>query len=95
MHDSFEGQNLASLNILVQSSGGTPSTANDCKKWRAQYGHEDVVTLYDSTGQAQVLWHNNYTALSVFVDGDFIIEHKFNTDVQSQVTAEIQKLLAD
>lgn len=56
-------------------------------------GHEDVVTLFASSGQASVLWHNNYTALSVYVDGDRVVTGKANTDVQPQIEAAISQAL--
>ncbi len=57
-------------------------------------GHEDVLTLYASSGQFNPLWHNNYTALSVFLDSDRVITQKFNTDVRPQIEAAITAALS-
>jgi len=78
----------------VETSSGGPPNATACQQFRAKYGHEDVVTLFASSGQANVLWHNNYTALSVFMDKDRVITNKFNSDIKTQIVGEISKVLA-
>ncbi|MFT7624631.1 MAG: hypothetical protein ACI9WU_003819, partial [Myxococcota bacterium] len=96
VHDFFwsEGSELATVVILVQSGSNQPPTKSDCSAFRQQMDHDNVVTLYASTGQANVLWQNNLTALSVFVDGNRVITNKANTDVQGQIESEIQKAIS-
>lgn len=79
--------------VLVQNKFSQAPTAADCTAFRSQHGHQDVITLYDNANQMNALWHTNFTALSVFVDQERVIKHKFNTDNQGAIEAEITKVL--
>jgi hypothetical protein len=94
IHDSFAGQGLASVNIVVETGLGDPPDADYCKLWRDQYGQEDVITLYDPTGAVLALWPGGSSSLSAYVDDSRIIVSKLvhNSDVQA-IKAEIQKAL--
>lgn len=84
---------MASVVVLVQTSTYGAPTATACKQFRDKYGHDDVVTLYAPTNQLNPLWDNNYTALSVFVDSDRVIQGKAHTDNKTSLTASISALL--
>lgn len=83
MHDSFAGQGLASVNIVVATGANEPPDADYCALWRQEHGHEDVVTLFDPTGEVLQLWSAT-SSLSAFIDQDRVIvsklEHTSNID---------------
>ncbi|MBK7399585.1 MAG: redoxin domain-containing protein [Myxococcales bacterium] len=91
---SFAGANVASVNVLFQSTSGAPPTAADCKAWRTAFKMDQVVTLYDPTGAMQPLWDNSYTALSVFVDRKHVIVSKSHSDSAATITTAIQAAAA-
>ena len=79
--------------VLVQTSRRQAPSERDCRQWREQYGHADVLTLYDPVNAWQILPEEPYTALSVFVDKGRVITQKFHSDVQPQVEGAIQAAL--
>lgn len=94
--DSFAGQNVASLNIIIQNGQAQPPDAAYCKVWRAQHGHEDVVTLYDPTGAVLALWNGGgSSSYSAFIDSDRVIVSTLahNGDI-SAIEAGIEGALA-
>jgi thiol-disulfide isomerase/thioredoxin len=93
VHDSFAGKNVASVNILVETSAYQPPDEASCKAWREQYKMDDVLTLYDPTGATFKLWDNNYTALSVFVDKDRKIVSKSHSDTTTALQSGIEQAL--
>ena len=78
--------------MLYETSNSERPTAEDCVAWRDQYGHQDVITLYDPTGAATALWEENFTALNVVLD-DQVIEAKLHTDQQPTIRAAIDAAL--
>jgi thiol-disulfide isomerase/thioredoxin len=90
VYQQFAGENLAVVNVLVESATGDPPTPQDCHNWREAYAQDRVITLYDPNGASVVLWEQNYTALSVFLDEDRVIVNKLHTDVESQIVAAIE-----
>ena len=81
------------VNVLVQSSAYATPTAQDCQAWRAQYGHDAVLTLYDDSAASTALWDNSYTALSVFMNQDQVVIKKLHSDVQATIDLEMKVLL--
>jgi hypothetical protein len=94
--DSFAGQNVASVNIVLENAQAQPADANYCKTWRAAHGQEDVVTLYDPTGAVLALWNGGgSTSYSAFIDSDRVIVSKLeHTADQNAIKAGIEGALA-
>lgn len=74
--DEYAPKGLVAVNILVQDGQGNPSSAAFCKQWHETYGHEDVLPLYDPTGNILQLWPGGSSSLSAFVDKDRVIQSK-------------------
>lgn len=74
--DEYAPKGLVAVNILVQDGQGNPSSAAFCKQWHETYGHEDVLPLYDPTGNILQLFPGGSSSLSAFVDGDRVIQSK-------------------
>lgn len=93
MHDSFEGQDLASVNIVVATGANEPPDAAYCALWREEHGQEDVVTLFDPTGAVLALWSGS-SSLSAFIDEDRVIVSKLvHTSDIDAIKAGIQGAL--
>ena len=91
----FEGQNVAAVQVLVAAYAyGQPPTTGDCKKWQSDFGLQKVKVFYDPSGKLQSLWEQNYTALSVFVDADRVIQKKLHSDWITQIRVAISNLLS-
>jgi thiol-disulfide isomerase/thioredoxin len=91
--EEYAQHNMAVVNIVVESASGGPPTADTCQAWRDTYGQEDVLTLYDPTGASFVLWEQNYTALSVFLDGNRVIDSKLHSDSEVTLKSTLNSLL--
>lgn len=89
----YAGKNLAIVNVVIQNASYSAPTASDCTSWRTTYGSPNVVTLYDPTGKTKGFFEQNYTALSVFVDGQRVIKSKAHTDVRAQLVGGIDDAL--
>ncbi len=94
--DELAGQNVASLNVIVENAQGDPPNAEYCKIWRDAYGHEDVVTLYDPTGAILALWDGGgSSSYSAFMDSDRVIVSKLeHTSDLEAIKAGIEGALA-
>ncbi len=78
IHDSFAGQDLASVNIIIENGQGSTPDENFCKTWRAKFGMEDVRTFYDPTGAILALWPEQGTSsMSAFLDNDRVLVSRF------------------
>ena len=95
IHDSFEGQNLASVNVIVENSSGHPPDEDDCSSWRDTFDQEDVITLFDPEGKSFVLWNEAYTSLNVTLDSRRVIMGKFHSSRDRDVLASIGARLAE
>ena len=94
VHDEYASQGLASVNIVLEKASGAAPDAAYCKLWRDQFGLSDVVTLYDPTGAAKVLWSNT-SSLSAFVSADRIIVSKMEHDANvNTIRTRIEEALA-
>jgi len=93
VHASYEGTNLAAVNILVETTSGGSPDAGACSAWRGAYGHKEVITLYDESGVSFGLWEENYTALNVFLDKDRVITEKHHSDYRAEVESAIDGAL--
>lgn len=94
--DSFAGQNVASVNIVVQNGQAAPPDANYCKTWRDAHGHADVVTLFDPTGAVLALWNGGgSSSYSAFIDSDRVIVSTLaHTSDTNAIKAGIEGALA-
>jgi AhpC/TSA family protein len=94
LQDELAAEGLASVNIVLEKASGEEPDAAYCKLWRDTHGLEDVVTLYDPTGVAKVLWSNT-SSLSAFLSKDQVIVSKLEHDGNvSTIKARIQEALA-
>ena len=94
IHDSFAGQDLASVNIVVATAMGDPPDADYCKLWRDTHGLTDVATFFDPTGATLALWPGGSSSLSAYVSGDRIIVSKLvHESDTATIEGEIQKAL--
>lgn len=94
LHDEYAAQGLASVNIVLEKASGAPPDADYCKLWRDQFGLSDVVTLYDPTGAAKVLWSNT-SSLSAFISADRVIVSKLEHDANvTTIRTRIEEVLA-
>jgi len=93
VHASYEGTNLATVNILVETSSQGRPDAAACAGWRSAYDHKEVITLYDESGASFALWEENYTALNVFLDKNHVITEKHHSDYRGDVESGIEGAL--
>lgn len=94
LHDEYAAQGLASVNIVLEKASGAAPDADYCKLWRDQFGLSDVVTLYDPTGAAKVLWSNT-SSLSAFISADRVIISKMEHDANvNTIRTRIEEVLA-
>lgn len=94
VHDQYAAQGLASVNIVLEKASGAAPDAAYCKLWRDQFGLSDVITLYDPTGAAKVLWSNT-SSLSAFISADRIIVSKMEHDANvNTIRTRIEEALA-
>ena len=84
---------LATAIVLVESSSSTPPTPADCASWADVYGLKGVAMLYDDTGAVNKLYDQGYTALSMFVDRNYVVRNKLHTDNEAQIRGELAALL--
>jgi hypothetical protein len=93
IHDSFAGENLASLNVIVEDSQGERPDEEDCLAWRETFAQDDVITLFDPTGDAFVLWDDPVTSLNIVLDRQRVMMAKFHGDRDRDILAAIDARL--
>lgn len=89
----YANRGLTSIALLVQTSSRTAPDPQSCKDWRQLGNHKQVLTLYDPTFVTRQFWEQNYTALNIFVDKGWIINSKFHSDREADLTQAIEKAL--
>ncbi len=92
VHDANNNE-IATINVIVQTASRQPPGPDDCVQWRDAKGHEDVITLYDDTGVLAPFWETNYTNLSVFISGGWEITGKLHTENEPQINAQLTNAL--
>jgi hypothetical protein len=95
IHDTFAGQNLASINIVVADSSDNRPDEADCRAWREELGQDQVITLFDPSGASFALFENPYTSLNVVLDHNRVIMSKFHSSIDRDVLNAIQARLEE
>jgi hypothetical protein len=95
LHNNWvnQGENLASLNVIVEDNSFEPPSSAVCTAWRAEYDQRRVLTVYDATGASGALWDENLTALNVVLDNQRVITAKVHTDVEAELNSAIAAAL--
>src|SRR5262249_22681496 len=94
IHDSYAGENLATVLVVIANVSDEAPSAADCQAVREQHGHEDVVTLYDPNGIIEPIWDGS-SGLSAYLDADRIVSGKLVHDgSEASIRAEIDAALA-
>jgi hypothetical protein len=89
-----DGDGIAAISILIDGNElGTPATAELCTGWRAQFGQDLVLTLFDPDERSMQLFERSVTALNVVIDRNRVIRDKLHTDVEEDILAAINAVL--
>jgi len=94
LHTGYAGQNVASVQVLIEWGADAAPNAEQCAQWRKQYGQDEVLTFYDPERKTYALFDEPLTALNLFVDRQWRIDGKLHSADGDELRAGIDAALA-